>query len=204
MEHDSSYSPVLWGAVVIPIVSGTELFVDPQTRSSFDFFILGFFYVASIRYTLAVALGVYAHEDSLKASRANRSGIVLWICYFLMLVLCSLLVPGAAILGLTATIVIAVIILTLSITQSAVSRRSFSDTQENNTTSRLYMDGLLLIILAYEILVNDTPSFQGLFFAVSIFLLLDLRLSESAKSNMSQMFSSLKKYFSDSWNRTPV
>lgn len=204
MQSDSSYSPVLWGAVVIPIVSGTELFIDPQTRGSFGFFVLGFFYVASIRYTLAVALGVYAHEDTLERHKMTRIGVVLWICYFMMLILCSLLVPGAAIFGLGATIIIAIAILVFSITQGFISLKTFQDTQKSNTTWRLYLDFLILIFMILEIVDVDEISFQAPSVALVVLLVLDFSVNKKAKSNLLEMVSSLKAYFARSWRTTVV
>lgn len=202
MPSETSYSPVLWGAVVIPILSGTELFIDPQTRESYGFFILGFLYLASIRYTLAVALGVYSHEYSLKKNQHGKIGVILWLCYFMMLILCSLLVPGAAILGMTITISMALMILILSIIQGAFSSKEHDEAEKKNITWRFYLDVLLLLFVAGEFFFAQEISLQAPFFAVGLLLFLDFRVSESAKSNVVEMFDSLKTYFVTSWRRT--
>ena len=203
MQNDSSYSPVLWGAIIIPVVSGIELFVDPLTRNSFSFFVLGFFYLASVRYTLAVGLGVYAHEITLKKHRRSKSGAWLWICYFMVLILSSLLVPGVAIFGITTTLIITVSILSISIIQGSISRKSFTEkAHKNDITMRVIYDSLVLTLLIYESVFSKEEGFQGPFFAIVALLIMDFSVSDFARSTLLDMYSSLKKYFSDSWSES--
>jgi len=204
MKADSSYSPVLWGAILIPVVSGTELFIDEATRSSFPLFILGFFYLMSVRYTLAVALGVYAYEVSLKEHRVERSGALLWACYFMVLILCSLLVPGAAIFGLTATLIICIAVLLLSLIQGILSLNTFVDKQKSDIQWRMYFDLFLLILIIIESLFRKNGSYQSPFFGVAVLLIIDFTVSDFARSTLLEMYFSLRTYLCDSWTRKGI
>jgi len=204
-QADASYSPVLWGAVFIPVVSGAELFVDPQTRESFGYFVLGFFYIASVRYTLAVALGVYAHDELLHRHKTSRKGLGLWFCYFFILVLCSLLVPGAAIFGLSATIAIALSILLIAILQGFLCLGALSGTSEANAKWRFWSDILIIILLLAEIFRTDGEiSFQAPCIALAFLLLLDFNVNPEVKSNLSSMVSALATYIRKSWKKASV
>lgn len=199
MQSESSYSPVLWAAILIPVIAGLELFVDPATRKGFDFFVLGFFYCLSVRYTLAVILGVYAHQTSLQNNRQTRSGAALWFCYLMVLVLCSLLVPGAAIFGLVATLFLATFVLLFSLLQGLLSRKSCEAKERNDVHWRIGFDALLLVIIAYESLVAGSMHFQSAFFAIVVFFIMDFTVSEFARGALVEMSTSLKEYLHQSW-----
>ena len=200
MKNDTSYSPLLWAAISIPIISGLELFIDPSTRNSHGFFILGFFYLVSIRYTLAVGLGVYAHEISLEKQRYLRTGAILWFSYFLVLVLCSLLVPGAAIFGVFVTIFFTLSILLISILQGVITIKSFSGADKKDIIWRLLFDCLLVLLLIYEFFILSNLSFQSPFFVVVFLIIADFTISDFAKSNLVQMTKGLHGYLCSSWS----
>lgn len=185
---------------MVPVISGIELFVDSST-SSYDIFVLGFFYVLSIRYTIAVALGVFAHQVSLRKLNQGRSGLALWICFFLVLVLCSLLVPGATIFGKTVTLILAVVVLFLSLAQGILSKSLFDPKQNSDTRWRILLDILLILLLFFENFYQDTASYQAPFFTICILFAADFVISESATKNFKLMRRSLATYFKNSWNR---
>lgn len=191
MNREPSYSPVLWSAIAIPVVSATELFVDPVVRGSYGFFVLGSFYLVSVRYTLAVCLGVFEHDEALRRVRPSKRGISLWACYFLILLLCSLLVPGAAILGLTATLAITFTIISLSLLQGILAYGLFDDQlQKNNTLWRGGYDVILIIFLLI--------SFQSVFVGLAFLLVLDICISARGRTTLMDMAQSLRSYFSGS------
>lgn len=205
MRNEAPYSPVLWSAIIIPVVSATELFVDPQTRESFSFFILGSFYLASVRYTLAVCLGVFAHEVALKNERLRKNGLWLWLCYFTVLVLCSLLVPGAAIFGLVVTLIITALVIILSIVQGFLSYKSFTDKSHlKDIKWRLAVDVLLLAILFNDSVMSDSPNYQTLFLVLVLLLIADFAIGDFAKETISEMVGAVKDYFRDSLSEPTV
>lgn len=200
MSNEAKYSPVLWSALFIPIVSATELFVDPVTRSNYPFFVLASFYLVSVRYSLAVCLGVFAHDTALKSSGSVRSGAFLWLCYFLVLVLCSLLVPGAAIFGVTVTLILAFVVLVLSVIQGFLSLQFFADKAIRTDIGwRICLDVVIIACLIYEV---SNGRFQSVFFALIALLFMDLAVNQFAKQTLKEMTSALVGYFKSSLRPT--
>lgn len=197
MPNEPKYSPVLWSALVIPVISGTELFVDSVTWTRYPFFVLSFFYIVSVRYSLAVCLGVFAHDAALKSSCNVRAGAWLWLCYFLMLVFCSLLVPGAAIFGLATTLVLTFVVLALSVAQGILSLR-FAQSDEplkKDIKWRIGFDLSIVGCLIYEI---SDGTYQLVFFLLFVLCFMDFTVSDFAKQTLKEMTLALRDYFRNS------
>ena len=198
---ESAYSPVLWGAIVIPILSGLELWADPATRGILAFFALALIYLISVRYTIAVAIGVFAHEENLKNHKSNRIGITLWTCYFIMLILCALLVPTTALYGLDAVIALTIVILIISIAQGLLSSKKFDAKQQSNIKWRIGYDALIIVFVLADYYFSDSPTYQAPAIAMAFLLVMDFKVSDSARANMTTMISGLKRYFQGSWKK---